>query len=54
MPRKKKVTSAEEFKEWDSLLKQLKTKVEKSHKSDPDKHKYDLLTSLNSAERCIQ
>ena len=54
MARTKRLTPTEELKEWALDLSVVRKKVEKSYKTNPTKHKYDLLTSLEFAERCVQ
>ena len=54
MAKTKKLTPAEELKGWTSDLSILKAKVEKSYKEKATKHKYDLIASLESAQKCVQ
>ena len=54
MPKTKKVPFEEQKSEWNAALAQLILDVEKSNKQDPKKEKYDFVTFLEAAQKCIK
>ena len=51
---KKKITFEEEKAEWNIVLTELIMEVEKSYEKNAVKGKYDFLSSLESAQKCIR
>jgi len=54
MGRPKKVLNEEKYAEWNIELQTLLDDIERQYKSSPSKATYDLLVSIELAQKCIE